>query len=193
MAERPLILASSSPWRRDLMARLGLPFEVLAPDFEEVRGGAPERLVRDNALGKARAVLARHPDACVIGADQVAVFEGEALGKPGSEAAAVAQLRRFRGRAVRFLTGVALVSQDEARYALDRTVVHFRADVSDLEIAAYVRRERPLACAGAFKAEGLGIALFASIESTDPTALIGLPLIPLCGWLRPLRSDQASS
>ncbi len=195
MAERDatLILASTSPWRRELLARLGLPFEVCAPDFEELRAGLPEETARRNALGKARAVFRRMREAGrrarVIGSDQVAAFEGKVIGKPGDAASAMAQLRRFSGREVAFLTAAALVDDDGEREALDRTIVHFR-ELSDEQIERYVRREMPLSCAGGFRVEGLGIALFRRIESEDPTALIGLPLISIAGWLRPLERPQ---
>ncbi len=184
-----LVLASTSRWRRAQLARLGLPFEVCAPDFAELREGRPEEVVRGNALGKARSVFrrmrAQGRRARVIGSDQIAAFDGGIVGKPGSLPAAMAQLRRFSGRQVSFLTGVALVDDGGERYALDRTIVHFRT-LTEAQIARYVRCERPLSCAGGFRVEGLGIALFSRIESEDPSALIGLPLIPLAGWLQPL-------
>ncbi len=183
-----LILASTSPYRRALLARLALPFTQHAPDFEELPPGSlpVSELVRANTLGKARNVLVQHPAARVIASDQLAICDDRVLGKPGSSAAAEAQLRAIAGRQVSFYTGVALLSAHESHYALERYHVEMRS-LTDAEIATYVQRDQPLHCAGSFKSEGLGIALFARMWGDDPTALIGLPLIRLSHWLQPLR------
>ena len=184
---KKLVLASSSRYRAELLRKLGLPFETLSPDIDEAPHGAesPEGLVLRLAEEKARAVATRHPGALVIGSDQVAVSEGEILGKPGTEERARAQLGRLAGRAVRFHTGLCLLDAGSgcAQTALVTTVVNFRPLSAD-EIRDYVAREQPVDCAGSFKSEGLGIALFESIEGPDPNALIGLPLIELCRMLR---------
>ncbi len=183
---RTLILASTSPYRRMLLERLGLPFACESPGVDETprTGEAPADLSRRLAREKARAVARRHPAALVIGSDQVAALDGRALGKPGSHAGAVAQLLAASGREVEFLTAVAVARDggERVRLALDRTRVAFRV-LDEASVRAYVGRERPLDCAGAFKAEGLGIALFTSVRSSDPTALVGLPLIALCTLL----------
>ncbi len=181
-----LILASTSIYRRDLLARLRLPFETVRPDSDETvaPGESPPALVQRLAEAKALAVVALHPQAWVIGSDQVAELAGRPLGKPGGRDEAIAQLRAMSGRAVRFWTGVS-VSQagSSSRIALDCTTVVFRALAAD-EVARYVDAEQPYDCAGSFKAEGLGIALFDAIESRDPTALVGLPLIATAQLLR---------
>ncbi|MFN3902457.1 Maf family protein [Rehaibacterium terrae] len=182
-----LILASTSPYRRELLGRLGLPFETARPEVDEAPqpGEPPAALARRLAAAKARAVAARHPEDWVIGSDQVADLDGRPLGKPGDHARAVAQLRAAAGREVRFHTGLCLLrgTDDEVQHHLDLTVVRFRPlDVDEIE--RYLRTERPYDCAGSFKCEGLGITLFEAIESRDPTALIGLPLIALAGMLR---------
>ena len=182
-----LILASSSPYRAELLAKLGLPFTSHRPDIDESPQGqeAPDALVARLAEEKARAVASAHGSALIIGSDQVAVCEGEILGKPGTEARAREQLSQLSGNAVLFLTGLCLldVARDRAQVAVVDTVVHFR-NLTAKEIGNYVRREQPLDCAGAFKSEALGIALFDAIETIDPNALIGLPLIELCRMLR---------
>lgn len=176
----PLILASSSRYRASLLARLGLPFEALPSDADESRqdGEVPRALAERLALAKARTLSIRHPDRWVLGSDQVAAVGDRVLGKPGSRAAAVAQLRAQSGRAVAFITAVALVH--EASGALHRhvdvTTVRFRA-LTDAEIERYVEAEPAFDCAGSFKSEGLGIALVEAIESDDATGLVGLPLI----------------
>jgi len=183
-----LILASTSPYRKSLLARLCLPFSVEAPDFDEAPPGSMsvETLIRHNTLGKAYSVAARHPDTYVIGADQLAVSEGEVLGKPGGPEAACAQLRQLSGRRVTFLTGVTLLDpKGGERYEVVPFHVHFR-QLDDADIRTYVQMEEPWDCAGGFKSEGLGISLFRCTEGDDPTALVGLPLIRLSGWLRPL-------
>ena len=181
-----LILASTSIYRRELLARLRLPFDTVRPDTDETTlpGEAPPALVQRLAEAKASAVAALHPQAWVIGSDQVAELDGQALGKPGGRDAAIAQLIAMSGRAVQFRTGVCLSRAGSAsRGALDTTTVRFRGLAAD-EIARYVDAEQPYDCAGSFKAEGLGIALFDAIESRDPTALVGLPLIATAELLR---------
>lgn len=183
----PLILASTSPYRRELLSRLHLPFEVLAPEVDESAepGERPEALAARLALAKARAVAARRPEAVVIGSDQVADLDGEALGKPGTHARAVQQLRRMRGRKVWFHTALAVVHGDAGfeRAVSSSVAVSFR-DLADAEIEHYLRTEQPYDCAGSAKCETLGIALLSAIESDDPTTLVGLPLIRTCELLR---------
>jgi len=181
-----LILASTSIYRRELLARLRLPFDTVRPDSDETAlpGEAPQALVQRLAEAKAAAVAALHPQAWVIGSDQVADLDGQALGKPGGRAAAIAQLAAMSGRAVQFRTGICLCRAGSAsRAALDTTTVRFRGLAAG-EIARYIDAEQPYDCAGSFKAEGLGIALFDAIESRDPTALVGLPLIATAELLR---------
>ncbi|HSV46256.1 MAG TPA: Maf family nucleotide pyrophosphatase [Ramlibacter sp.] len=186
-ASRSLVLGSTSRYRRELLARLGLPFEVAAPEVDEtpVPGESPAALARRLALAKARAVALRHPAAVVIGSDQVADLDGEPLGKPGDHERAVAQLRRMRGHTVVFQTAVAVVCAQTGFEQLDLApvAVTFRA-LGDEEIERYLRAEQPYDCAGSAKSEGLGIALLDRIDSDDPTALVGLPLIRTCRMLR---------
>jgi septum formation protein len=175
-----LILGSTSRYRRELLTRLQLPFEVQAPDVDETPqpGEAPAALAMRLALAKAHAVAALHPDAVVIGSDQVADLAGQPLGKPGTHARATEQLRSMRGKSVVFHTAVAVVCRATGYEGsvLVPVTVRFR-DLSDAEIARYLELEQPYDCAGSAKAEALGIALLSAIESDDPTALIGLPLI----------------
>lgn len=182
----PLILASTSVYRRQLLARLRLPFEVIASELDEAAlpHESPETLARRLALAKAQAVAALHPTSVVIGADQVADLNGQALGKPGSHARAVAQLQRMRGQTVVFQTAVAVVCQASgfAQTALAPVRVQFR-DLTDAQIEAYLVAEQPYDCAGSAKSEGLGIALLTRIDNDDPTALVGLPLIRTCQLL----------
>lgn len=182
-----LILASGSRYRRDLLARLGVPFRVQSADVDETprSGENPPQLVMRLARAKAAAVAARYPDAWIIGADQVAVSRDRIASKPGSAAQTVKQLMEASGQVVTFLTAAHLMcARDGASdQHLDETRVYFRA-LSAEEIKRYVDLEQPFDCAGGFKAEGLGIALLERIDSTDPTALIGLPLIWLSGALR---------
>jgi len=184
---RKLVLGSTSPYRRELLARLRLPFDVASPEVDEtpLPGEAPRDLAGRLALAKARTVAAKFPAAVVIGSDQVADLDGQPLGKPGTHARAVAQLRQMRGRTVVFQTAVAVVCLETGfeQVALAPVRVRFR-DLTDAEIDAYLRTETPYDCAGSAKSEGLGIVLLASIESDDPTALIGLPLIRTAGLLR---------
>jgi septum formation protein len=186
-ATRTLVLGSTSPYRRALLERLGLPFDVASPEVDEAPqpGEAPAQLARRLALAKAHAVAARFPQAVVIGSDQVADLDGEALGKPGNHANAVAQLQRMSGRRVVFQTAVAVVCQETGFEMLDLApvVVQFRS-LGDAEIGNYLDAEQPYDCAGSAKSEGLGIALLEAIENDDPTALVGLPLIRTCRMLR---------
>jgi septum formation protein len=182
-----LILASTSRYRRELLDRLRVPFECEPPGCDESRqpGEKADALALRLARLKAEAVAARHPGCVVVGSDQVAVRGEELLGKPGTVAACEAQLRASSGREVEFLTAVHVVDgrHGRAEAQLDRTVVRFR-HLSDDAITRYVAADMPLDCAGGFKAEALGIALFERIDSGDPTALTGLPLIWLSGALR---------
>jgi septum formation protein len=182
-----LILASTSRYRRELLQRLRLPFDVQAPDVDETPqpGEAPAALALRLALAKARAVAALQPDAVVIGSDQVADLDGTAIGKPGNHERAVVQLQAMRGREVLFHTAVAVVRADRGheRALLAPVRVRLRA-LDDAEIERYLRAEQPYDCAGSAKSEGLGIALLEAIDSDDPTALVGLPLIRTCALLR---------
>lgn len=182
-----LILASTSRYRRELLARLGLPFEVVAPEVDETPplGMAPATLAERLALAKAEAVADRNVDAVVIGSDQVAELDGLPIGKPHTHERAVAQLRTMSGRRVIFHTAIAVVRRDRgyASGLLATVTVTFRT-LSDAEIEHYLRAEQPYDCAGSAKSEALGIALLSAIESDDPTALIGLPLIRTCTLLR---------
>ena len=184
---RSLILGSTSRYRRELLQRLQIPFEVVSPEVDESQhaGESPEQLARRLALTKARAVAANFPDSVVIGSDQVAELAGQALGKPGSHARAVAQLRLMRGQRLVFHTAVAVVCLQSGfeQSDLAAVTVQFRA-LSDEEIDNYLQAEQPYDCAGSAKSEGLGIALLDAIDSDDPTALVGLPLIRTCRMLR---------
>lgn len=184
---RPLLLASTSPYRRELLGRLALPFEVAAPGTEErhVAGEAPAARARRLSLEKAAAVASRTPHAVVIGSDQVACLGERVLDKPGGAEACRTQLAALSGRTAHFFTGCALVCREAGleMVHLDSTAALFRP-LQPEEIARYVQAERPYDCAGGFKAERLGITLFERIETQDPTALTGLPLIWLAGALR---------
>jgi 7-methyl-GTP pyrophosphatase len=184
---RPLVLGSTSPYRRELLSRLHLPFDTAAPHVDETPrpGEPPLELARRLALAKARAVAVQFPQAVVIGSDQVAELAGESLGKPGTHERAVAQLRRMSGHSVVFHTAVAVVCAATAFEQLEVAPVKvvFR-NLSDAEIEAYLLAERPYDCAGSARSEGLGIALLDAIESDDPTALVGLPLIRTCRMIR---------
>jgi septum formation protein len=184
---RALILGSTSRYRRELLERLQWPFEVVAPEVDETPrpNEAPAALAQRLALAKAHAVAALHPEAVVIGCDQVADFHGEPIGKPGTHERATTQLRAMRGHSVVFQTAVAVVCHATAyeAHALAQVKVRFR-DLSDAEIEHYLRTDQPYDCAGSAKCETLGIALLEAIESDDPTALIGLPLIRTCTLLR---------
>ena len=182
-----MILASTSPYRANLLGRLGIAFETIAPGVDEspLGGESPGGLALRLAKAKAEAVALRYPDSWVIGSDQVADLEGRILGKPGDAARCRAQLGAESGSVVEFHTAAVLL-RHEPRSALehvDRTAVRFRR-LTTAEIARYVELDRPFDCAGSFRSEGLGAALFESMETCDPTALVGLPLIWLAGALR---------
>lgn len=186
-ANRPIILGSTSPYRRELLARLRFPFEVVSPEVDEtpLPRETPRQLACRLAMSKARAVAARFPQAVVVGSDQVADLDGAAIGKPLVHEVAVAQLRRMSGQQVVFQTAVAVVcaSSQFAQMDLAQVRVRFRT-LDDAEIEAYLLAEQPYDCAGSAKSEGLGIALMDAIESDDPSALVGLPLIRTCTMLR---------
>lgn len=187
MARPPLVLASTSRYRRELLARLRLPFEVRAPEVDETPqpGETPAALSERLALAKARVVAAAHPQAIVIGSDQVAELDGQPIGKPGHHEAAVEQLRAMRGRSVVFHTAVAVLRHDTGFEAVRRVPVTVRVrSLSEVEIETYLRLEQPYDCAGSAKCETLGITLLDAIESDDPTALVGLPLIVTSALLR---------
>lgn len=189
LADIDLVLASTSRYRRELLSRLTPSFRTLAPAVDEavLAGETPIAIATRLAAAKAQAVAAFCPDALVIGSDQVAAIDGRALGKPGTDEAACSQLVASSGRSVEFHTALCLIDtragKPRSHHAIDTTRVVFRP-LSAAEITRYVAAEQPLDCAGSFKAEGLGIALFECIESKDPTALIGLPLISLSRLLR---------
>lgn len=189
-----IVLASTSRYRRDLLARLGLPFDVAAPGTPEIEaaGEAPAAMAARLALAKARSIRAQ--DALVIGSDQVASLDGKILRKPGTHEAAVGQLLDCQGRVVLFHTAVAVIDTrtGTALEHVDRTEVRFRR-LGRAALEQYVRLEQPLDCAGSFKSEGLGVVLFEDISSHDPTALIGLPLIFLARALRDLGADPLKS
>ena len=189
----PIILASTSRYRRELLARLQLPFTARSPDVVEdaIAGEAPAAMAARLALAKAASVAAAN--AIVIGSDQVASLDGQVLRKPGSAEVAVAQLRLTQGRTVVFNTAVAIIATGSGTTLrhVDRTEVLFRR-LDDAALERYVRLESPLDCAGSFKSEGLGVALFERISSEDPTALIGLPLIFVADALRKLGADPLS-
>ena len=180
-----LLLASTSLYRRQLLERLRLPFECVRPETDEtpLPGEQPKALAQRLALAKAKAVAAHYPQAWVIGSDQVADLEGQALGKPGDVAGAHAQLACMSGRSVHFHTAVQVIGPHFQRAHCDLTEVQFRS-LSHDQIVRYVAAESPLDCAGSFKCEGLGISLFRAIRNEDPTALVGLPLIALAQLLR---------
>ena len=186
-SNRKLILGSTSIYRRELLSRLNVPFTVESPQVDEspLPGDHPAALAQRLALAKAQAVAARFPDCVVIGSDQVADLDGMALGKPGNHARAVVQLRQMRGKTVVFQTAVAVVCRETGfcDQSLAAVNVRFRA-LDDAEIENYLQIEQPYDCAGSAKSEGLGIALLDAIDSDDPTALIGLPLIRTSRMLR---------
>lgn len=188
---RALVLGSTSRYRRELLERLRVPFVVESPDVDEtpLSGESPRELALRLALAKARAVARRHPQAVVIGSDQVADLGGEPLGKPGTHERALEQLRRMRGQTVVFQTAVAVVCEATGfeQLELAPVSVRFRSleeGLDDSEIEHYLRAERPYDCAGAAKSEGLGIVLLSQIDNDDPTALVGLPLIRTCRLIR---------
>jgi septum formation protein len=181
-----LVLASTSPYRRELLGRLGLPFETTSPNVDEtvLPGETPEQLVKRLAESKARAVAYDFPNALVIGSDQVAVLDNNILGKPGNHEKAVLQLSNASGRKVDFITGLCLLNTktDNCQVIAETFSVVFRK-LSAEQIENYLQQEKPYDCAGSFKSEGLGIALFEKMEGDDPNSLIGLPLITLIKML----------
>jgi septum formation protein len=184
---RPVILGSTSRYRKELLSRLQIPFDTAAPDVDETPHPheSPKDLAMRLALAKAHAVALKNPQAVVIGSDQVADLEGEPLGKPGNHANATLQLQRMRGKTVIFQTALSVVCLTTRFEKTDLAAVKVKfRDLSDSEIESYLLAEEPYDCAGSAKSEGLGIALLESIESDDPTALIGLPLIRTCLMLR---------
>ena len=184
---RRLILGSTSPYRRELLSRLRLPFDVMSPDVDEtpLAGESPRALALRLAMAKAQAVAALNPQAVVIGSDQVADLDAEPLGKPGTHARAIAQLQRMRGKTVVFHTAVAVMCIESGFSQVDLAEVSVRfRNLDDEEIERYLLAETPYDCAGSAKSEGLGVALLESIDSDDPTALVGLPLIRTCQMLR---------
>lgn len=185
-----LILASSSPYRRELLQRLRLPFESFSPDIDERprAGEAPLDLALRLAQEKAARIAATHPAALVIGSDQVAVFDGQPIGKPGTHEAAADQLRRFSGRTVVFQTAVCVTDGRRTQIECVSTECEF-LPLTTAQIEHYLRVERPYDTAGSAKSEALGIALMARMRSDDPTALIGLPLIAVCRMLRTFGLD----
>lgn len=181
-----IVLASSSVYRRELLARLQLDFEAVSPDIDETRlaGEAASAYVRRLAESKARRLVQRFPKAVLIGSDQCAVLDDEILGKPGSHEAAMAQLRRAQGRTVVFHTGLCVLR--EATGFVDVDDILFEVDfrhLRDAQLEHYLLTEKPYDCAGSFRSEGYGISLFGRLRGDDPTALIGLPLIRLVGML----------
>lgn len=181
----PLILASGSPYRAQMLDRLGLPFSTATSGIDETpeTNEVPEALVRRLALGKAKQIAQQHPDALIIGADQVSVLDGEILGKPGSRERAISQIQRMSGNRVDYLSGIALVGPDIEQIDIVSTRLTYRV-LEQAEIERYVDRDQPFDCAGAMRSESLGIALLESLSSDDPTALIGMPLIRIAQWLR---------
>ncbi|WP_337842123.1 nucleoside triphosphate pyrophosphatase [Rheinheimera sp.] len=182
MSKPALILASTSVYRQALLEKLTPNFSTAKPDVDEspLAGETPQQLVERLAVLKAQAIASKHNEAIVIGSDQVAVFENDILGKPHTVDKAIAQLSRFSGKTVTFLTGLAVVTSatGQVQVLTDAFKVSFRPLTPD-EIRCYVEREMPLNCAGSFKSEGLGITLFSKLEGDDPNSLIGLPLIKL--------------
>ncbi|WP_414039097.1 Maf family protein [Acidithiobacillus sp. M4-SHS-6] len=180
-----LILASTSPYRKDLMQRLQIPFRCVAPEVDESPHAqeSPRQLVERLALAKAQTVLARYPQALVIGADQMAYCAGRILGKPGSSTQAETQLQWMQGRQVEYLTGIALADADTVEQFCIPYYLHLRS-LSPDAIHRYVEKDQPLDCAGSFRSEGLGIALVEKMEGADPTALMGMPLIAIADALR---------
>ncbi|MGO1501683.1 MAG: Maf family protein [Marinobacter sp.] len=187
MPQQPLLLASSSPYRRELLARLGLPFSCASPDIDEspASGEAPEVLAVRLAETKAKALAATHRGHWIIGSDQVAALsDGTLLSKPGTHSKARQQLEQSSDQSVSFLCGLALLDADSGKLqsCCERFTVHFR-ELTDREIDAYLHKEEPYDCAGSFKMEGLGITLFRELQGRDPNSLIGLPLIALNNML----------
>jgi septum formation protein len=194
LSTRPLVLASTSPHRRELMQRLGLPFRAVDPHLDEAsykaRGHCPEELVLELAQAKAHAVRAAHADAWIIGSDQCAEVDGKLLGKPGTFESAVEQIRLLSGRAHRLLTGLCLLdaATGSAQLHVDVHTLHMRP-MTLAQIERYVTRERPLDCAGGYRIESLGVALFESMQGSDYTAVIGLPMMRLTSMLQTARVE----
>ncbi|WP_421271139.1 Maf family protein [Aeromonas taiwanensis] len=184
--QMPLILASTSRYRKALLEKLGLPFQCASPEVDEtpIPGESAEALVRRLARAKAMAIAERHDHGLIIGSDQVCVCDGQILGKPGTVENAVAQLMRAQGKRVTFLTGLCVIdaASGHAEQIVEPFAVHFRS-LDEAAIRRYVEAELPLDCAGSFKCEGMGIVLFEALEGRDPNALIGLPLIALINLL----------
>ncbi|MEW5786698.1 MAG: Maf family nucleotide pyrophosphatase [Pseudomonadota bacterium] len=181
-----LVLASTSPYRRELLSRLGVPFQVAAPDVDEtpLPGESPDETAQRLSVLKARAVAERFPDALIIGSDQVALLEGVQLGKPGSHDKAVAQLRAMRGKTLEFHTALTLLNARTGAVQTANVPVRLvMRDYSDAQIEAYLKKDQPYNCCGSARSESLGIALIARYETEDPNALVGLPLIKLTEML----------
>lgn len=187
MTAQSIVLASTSPFRKELLSRLGLPFETANPKTDEtaLSDESPEATALRLSEAKARAVVTSHPEALIIGSDQVAYLGDQTFGKPETHDKAVLQLQAMRGRTVNFFTGLCLLNArtGNAHVRGIPTLVTFR-NLTDEEIEIYLRREKPYNCAGSAKSEGLGIAIIEKIHGDDPNALIGLPLISLCDLLR---------
>lgn len=183
---QPLLLASSSRYRQQLLGKLGLTFDCAAPDIDEspLPAETPAQLVERLAINKAQALAAQFPQHIIIGSDQVACFNGQILGKPGNFANAFAQLRQFSGHSVHFYTGLCLLnpSKQHLQSSVEQYQVDFRS-LSDQQLQHYLEREQPYDCAGSFKCEGLGISLFSSLQGEDINTLVGLPLITLIRML----------
>ena len=186
MTRPQLVLASTSPFRRDLLSRLGIPFTTANPQVDEssLPGESPEDLALRLSEAKARSIAPLYPEALIIGSDQVAILEGQIFGKPGTHDKAVRQLQTMRGKTVNFFTGLCLFDAKAERTQVRgvSTLVTLR-HLSDTEIESYLRKEQPYNCAGSAKSEGLGIAIIRRMQGDDPNALIGLPLISLCDLL----------
>lgn len=182
-----LILASSSPFRAELLAKLGLPFDAISPDIDEqaLTDESPELLVLRLSEQKAQAIATKYPDALIIGSDQVAVLDGEILGKPGNHQSAVQQLQAASAKKIRFLTGLALLNSKtgEMQSVVEPFEVSFKTLTFD-QIDFYLKQEQPYQCAGSFKSEGFGISLFSKLNGNDPNSLIGLPLIQLISMMK---------
>jgi len=183
---RKIILASSSKYRQKLLTRLQLGFEAISPNIDETRlkNESAEDLVKRLTIGKANEIAEKHIDAIVIGSDQIAVFDAQITGKPGNHQKAFQQLQSFSGKEISFLTGVAVVVHSEgiSNYLLSKVLVKFKT-LTDQQIENYLQIDKPYHCAGSFKVESLGISLFESVQSDDPTSLEGLPLIAVCQLL----------
>lgn len=183
---KQIVLGSTSPFRREILGKLGLPFDCAAPNIDEspLSGETPQQLVARLAEQKVKAVAPNHPNSLIIGSDQIAILDNRILGKPSDHANAVEQLSRASGKIVTFLTGLCLHNSDSGKTQLEVVpfVVHFRP-LTSKQIENYLQKEQPYNCAGSFKSEGLGISLFEKLEGDDPNTLIGLPLIRLIKML----------